>query len=66
MIKIRISTKRNYKKETKILELKTITTEQKHSLGKINRLEQAKGKISELEDRTFEISESEEQKLKIE
>lgn len=60
---MKISTKRNYKKEPEILELSNTISELKTSLEEISNLfDQAEERSSDLKDWSFEIIKSEEQK----
>ena len=68
MNKMRTSTKKKKKNQTKILELKNIITELKNSKeginGRFDQAEEKKKKINELDGWVFEILESEWKKAK--
>lgn len=51
------------RKQTKIVELKSVITELKNSLHRFNSIfKQAEGRINETEDKSTEITQSEKQK----
>lgn len=62
---MKISTKRNYKKEPEILELSNTISELKTSLEEISNLfDQAEERSSDLKDWSFEISQRNKKKMK--